>query len=143
MNRAGAPFSRSSSTRSEADMEAEALNIPAVAVGAVAAFLFGWLIYHPRVLGRIWAEGSGVDLGGSPPIAAFAFQALALLCLAIVIGMTATVNFLGTAVLAILAAMGFVVSGGAFTGKSTGALGVDAAYVIGAGILMIAAQGLL
>ena len=77
-------------------METEALNIPAVALGAVVAFLFGWVLYHPRVLGRIWADGSGVELGGNPPAAAFVFQVVALICLAIVIGMTATVNFLLT-----------------------------------------------
>ncbi len=53
-------------------MEAEALNTTAVIVGAVAGFLFGWIIYHPKVLGTIWAEGSGVDLdaGNGPPILA-------------------------------------------------------------------------
>ena len=122
-------------------MEAEGLNILAVIVGAVAGFLFGWLIYHPHVLGRIWAEGSGVDLGGKPPALAFGTQALALVALAIVIGMTATVNFLGTALLAILAAALFVVSGGAFLKKSTGALVVEAVYILGAGALMIVAQG--
>ena len=122
-------------------MEAEGLNILAVIVGAVAGFLFGWLIYHPHVLGRIWAEGSGVDLSGKPPTLAFGTQALALVALAIVIGMTATVNFLGTALLAILAAALFVVSGGAFLKKSTGALVVEAVYILGAGALMIVAQG--
>ncbi len=124
-------------------MEAEALNIPAVIAGAVAGFAFGAIIYHPRVLGRTWAEGSGVDLGGSPPIAAFVLQALALIALAIVVGMTATLNLLGTAILAILAAALFVVSGGAFQKKTTGAIFTDGLYVVGAGALMILAQGLL
>ena len=126
-------------------MEAETLNIPAVLAGAVAAFFLGAVIYHPKVLGSTWAKGSGVDLEAESamPSLAFLFQILALVCLAIVIGMTATINFLGTAVLAILAALFFVVSGGAFLKKSAGALFVDGVYVAGAGILMIAAQGLL
>ncbi|QMU56950.1 MAG: DUF1761 family protein [Boseongicola sp.] len=124
-------------------MEAEALNIPAVIAGAVAAFIFGWIIYHPKVLGKTWAEGSGVDLGGSPPAMAFVAQILGLISLAIVVGVTATVSFLGTALLAILACAMFVVSGGAFLKKSTGALVTDGVYVIGAGALMIVAQGLL
>ena len=124
-------------------MEAEALNIPAVVLGAALGFVLGMILYHPRVLGTIWANGSGVDLGGSPPVLAFLLQILGLASLAIVIGMTATVNFLGTAVLAILAAMFLVVSGGAFTGKSNGALLTDGLYIFGAGALMSVAQGIL
>ena len=125
-------------------MEAEALNTPAVIAGAVAGFILGAVIYHPKVLGTIWANGSGVDLeGGKPPVLAFLAQALALLALAIVVGMTATVNFLGTAVLAILAAALFVGSGGLFQKKSTGAVMTDVVYIVGAGILMIAAQGII
>ena len=124
-------------------MEAEALNIPAVALGAVLAFVLGFILYHPKVFGRIWAEGSGVDLGNSPPALAFVAQIAALVALAIVIGMTATVNFLGTALLAILAAALFILSGGAFLKKSGGALAVDAGYIVGAGALMIVAQGIL
>lgn len=124
-------------------METEALNTTAVIVGAVAGFVLGMILYHPRVLGKIWAEGSGVDLGGSPPIAAFAMQILGLIALAIVIGMTATINFLGTALLAIAAAALMTLGNGAFSGKSKGALMVDGLYILGAGVLMIAAQGLL
>jgi len=124
-------------------MEAEALNIAAVLVGAAAAFALGMILYHPRVLGTIWANGSGVELGGSPPIAAFAFQILGLISLAVVVGMTATINFLGTAVLAIAAVALISLGNGAFSGKSKGALLTDGLYIFGAGVLMIAAQGLL
>ncbi len=124
-------------------MEAEALNTTAVIVGAIAGFVLGMILYHPRVLGTIWAKGSGVDLGGSPPIAAFVLQILALLCLAIVIGMTATINFLGTALLAIAATALMTIGNGVFSGKTKGALMVDGLYILGAGVLMIAAQGLL
>ena len=124
-------------------MEGEALNITAVIAGAVAGFVFGAVIYHRKVLGTIWANGSGVPLDGKPPVLAFLLQILALLALAIVVGMTATVNFLGTAILAILAAALFVASGGVFQRKSGGAVATDAVYIIGAGALMIAMQGLL
>ncbi len=124
-------------------MEAEALNIVAVIAGAVAGFLFGAVIYNPKVLGTIWANGSGVPLDGKPPALAFVLQILALLCLAVVVGMTATVSFLGTAVLAIVGSALFVASVGAFQRKTTGAMLTDVVYIVGAGILMIAAQGLL
>jgi len=124
-------------------MEPESLNTTAVVVGAVAAFIYGAVIYHPRVLGTIWARGSGVSLDGNPPTMAFPLQILALLALAAVVGLTATVSFLGTAILAIVAAALFVVSGGTFQRKSTGALATDGLYVIGAGALMILAQGII
>ena len=124
-------------------MESETLNVPAVIAGAVAAFLAGWVIYHPRVLGKVWATGSRVDIGGSPPAVAFLAQIVGLIALAIVIGMTATINFLGTALIAILAAASLIVSGGAFLKKSSAALAIDGGYIVLAGVLMIAAQGLL
>lgn len=124
-------------------MEAEALNIPAVAAGTVAGFVLGLVVYHPRVLGTIWAEGSGVTFGGRPPVSALVAQFLALAALATVIGLTARVNFLGTALLAIGAVALFVASGGAFLGRSRGAILTDAVYIVGAGALMIVMQGVL
>ncbi|MCB1385099.1 MAG: DUF1761 family protein [Nitratireductor sp.] len=121
------------------------VNWLAVIVGAVAAFLAGWLWYSPRLFGVKWAEGSRVELGSANEMPAFALltQAIALLLLATVIGITATQNMLLTAILTILAAAAFVLSGGAFTRKSGYALGVDAGYIALAGVLMILAQGLL
>lgn len=126
-------------------MEAEALNTTAVIVGAIAGFIFGWIIYHSKVLGAIWAKGSGVDLnsGDVPPVLAFGLQIGALICLALVIGLTATISYLGTALLAIAACVLFVVGGGAFSGKSMGAMLTDGLYVLGAGALMIVAQGVI
>jgi len=123
----------------------EPLNILAIAVGTIAAFLFGWLIYSPKVFGKRWAEGSGVELtaANTMPVFAMATQFLALVFLALVIGLTATTSSLGAAVFAILAAATFVVSGGAFIKKSTYALTVDGGYIVGSGIIMILAQGLL
>ncbi len=124
-------------------MEADPLNVTAVIVGAVAAFIFGAVLYHPRVLGRVWAEGSGVELGGAMPVLAMVLQAAGLLALALVVGLTATLHLLGTAVLAILAVLLFVAAGGAFVRKSSGAILTDVLFVLVAGVLMIGAQGLL
>ncbi|MCG6885509.1 MAG: DUF1761 domain-containing protein [Silicimonas sp.] len=125
-------------------MEPESLNVAAVALGTVAAFVFGMILYHPKVLGRTWAEGSGVNLDkGGFPAAAMILQLGALIALALVIGLTATLNLLGTALLAILAVALFVVANGAFGRRSTGAVVTDGIYAIGSGALMIVAQGLL
>lgn len=121
------------------------LNLIAVIAGMIAAFLFGWLIYSPGVFGRKWAEGSRIDLGSasSMPVVAMAAQIAALFVLALVVGITATSDALLTAILAILAAALFTVSGGAFVRKSTYALCVDGGYVVGSGVLMILVQGQL
>lgn len=123
-------------------MEVDALNTLAVGVGAIAAFVLGMVLYHPRVFGTIWANGSGVDLSSSPNAFAFVAQIAAIIALALVIGLTAQISALGTAILAILAAAFFVVSGGIFVGKTGGAIAVDGGYIVGAGVLMIVAQGI-
>lgn len=125
--------------------EIEPLNTLAVVLGTILAFLFGWLIYSPKVFGKGWAEGSGVALGQASemPVFAMATQLVALLLLALVVGLTAMTSALWTAILAILAAAMFVVSGGAFVKKSTYAMLVDGGYVLGSGVIMILCQGLL
>ena len=126
-------------------MESETVNWLAVIVGAVAAFLLGWLTYSPMLFGKKWAEGSGVEMNTADkmPVFAMAAQMLALLALSIVIGVTATTNALFTAILAILAAALFVASNGSFIKKSNYAITVDFGYVVAAGIVMIIVQGIL
>jgi hypothetical protein len=96
------------------------------------------------LFGRKWAEGSRVEMGTaqSMPVFAMAAQLAALFVLALVVGITATTSALWTAILAIVAAALFAVSGGAFVKKTTYALLVDGGYILGAGILMIVAQGI-
>lgn len=124
-------------------MEADPLNTLALIVGAVAGFIFGAIIYHPKVLGNVWARGVGMTEISPPPKMAFVFQIIALVALAAVIALTATIHALVTAILAIFAAIFFVMGSGLAKGHSTGAISTDGLYVFGAGALMIAAQGVL
>lgn len=111
-------------------------------VGTVAAFLFGWLWYG--MFGRRWAEGSGIspERPEKFPLFAMASQILALFLMAMVIGITATSDALVTAVLAVLAAAAFALSGGAFINKSPFALAVDAGYIVLSGAVLIICQGI-
>ena len=120
------------------------VNWAAVAVGTFVSFLVGWLWYSPKLFGKKWAEGSAVELGsaGEMPVVAMITQLVALLLLATVVGITATSNSLLTAVLAILAAAAFVGSAGAFVHKSAYARIVDISYILLAGVVMIASQGI-
>jgi hypothetical protein len=116
----------------------------AVIVGVVVSFLVGWLWYSPKLFGAKWAEGSGVSLDSADKMPAFAMlaQVAALILLATVIGLTAAVNALITAILAILAAATFVLSNGSWSQKSCYARLVDFFYVVLAGVIMIVCQGI-
>jgi len=120
------------------------LNWIAIIVGAIAAFMVGWLWYSQAVFGKKWAEGSKVELGSASAMPVFAMlaQLAAVFLLALVVGITATTDALVTAILAILAATAFVVSNGAFVKKSNYALIVDGGYIIISGVVMIVAQAI-
>lgn len=120
------------------------VNWLAVITGTLVAFLVGWLWYSPKLFGTKWAQGVGVDLGEAKamPVFAMVAQLLALLLLALVIGITATFNALITAIVAILAAAMFVVSSGAFVQKSRYALTVEFFYILVSGVIMILAQAI-
>ena len=115
-----------------------------VIVGAVISFLAGWAWYSPKLFGKKWADGSGVSLESADkmPVFAMVSQLLALFVLALVIGMTAAVNALFTAILAILAVAMFVASMGGFVKKSNAAIVIDFFYIIVAGVIMIVSQGI-
>ncbi|MCG8335991.1 MAG: DUF1761 domain-containing protein [Proteobacteria bacterium] len=116
-----------------------------VVVGTVVSFLAGWAWYSPKLFGKKWADGSGVSLESADkmPVFAMVSQLLALFILALVIGMTAAVNALFTAILAILAVAAFTASMGGFVKKSHAAIAIDFFYIIVAGVIMIASQGIL
>jgi len=121
------------------------VNWLAVIAGTVAAFLVGWLWYSPILFGKKWAEGSGVALGSAEqmPVMAMLSQLAGLFLLALVVGITATTDALVTAIVAILATATLTFSMGAFVKKSCYALLTDFGYILIAGVVMIAAQGLL
>jgi len=115
-----------------------------VGVGTVVSFLVGWAWYSEKLFGKKWAEGSGVTLGSASkmPVFAMVSQLVALLLLALVIGLTAAVNALITAIVAILAVAIFTVSMDSFIKKSTAAVTIDFFYVIVSGVVMIICQGI-
>jgi len=120
------------------------LNWLAIGVGTIASFLLGWLWYSPILFGTKWAEGSGVTLESADKMPVFAMftQLLALLALAMVIGITAQVDALITAILAILTTALFAASAGGFINKSRYAITVDVCYRVAAGAVMIVFQGI-
>jgi hypothetical protein len=120
------------------------INWLAVVVGAIVAYLAGWLWHSPHLFGTKWAEGSGVQLGSasSMPIFAMVSQLVAILLLALVVGITETMNALYTIILVILTVVVFAISLGAFVRKRGSALAIDAGYIIVAGAIMVIAQAI-
>ncbi len=125
-------------------MEFANLNWIAVILGAIAAFLLGWLVYSPMLFGEKWAKGSGVELNTASKMPVFAMiaQLFALFTLSIIVGAATTASALIMAIFAIFAAALFVVSNGGFCRKSNYAMSVDFGYVVAAGTVMIAAQNI-
>lgn len=125
-------------------MTVDPLNWTAVIVGTIAAFLFGWLFYSPKMLGRTWAVGSRIspEPPETMPWMAMILQLVALFVLALVVGMTAQTHALATAIVAILAGAALVMAQDAFSQKSTAAIMIDGGFVVLAGAIMIVCQGI-
>ena len=122
----------------------ETLNWTAVIVGTIAAFAIG-ILWCGRFFTKPWMEGSRLtqEDGQEMPIAAMVLQILGLFLLALVIGVTATTEALGTAILAILAAAVLIMSGAGYSQKANAAMMIEGGYVLVAGVVMIFAQGAL
>jgi len=122
----------------------ETLNWPAVILGTVVAFGAGWLWYG-KLFTTVWMTGSKLTEADRDPVPVLAMilQLVGLFLLALVIGVTATTDALGTAILAILAASVLIMSGDSFSRKSAAATAIDGGYAILAGALMILCQGIL
>ncbi|MDE0590180.1 DUF1761 domain-containing protein [Halocynthiibacter sp. C4] len=116
----------------------------AVIVGAVAAFLVGWLWYSPKLFGEKWAEGVGVSLGSADkmPAAAMISQALGLFLMSWFVAVTAASNLLLTVILATVAFTIMGYANAAFAGHSTYARNVNAGYWLVALVIMIICNGI-
>ena len=122
------------------------INWLAVAVGAVIAYLLGWLWYSPKMFGTKWAEGVGVscdDPSAPPPVAPMVTQAIGTFLLAWVVGVTATHNALTTIILIVVTYLFLLIAAGLFAQKSCYAIGVEVGYVISMVVIMIACQAIL
>lgn len=116
----------------------------AVIIGAVAAFLVGWLWYSPKLFGPKWAEGVGVEMGAASemPMGAMGLQALGLLLMSWFVSVTAASNLLLTVILATVAFAVLGMSGAMFRKNSDYARNADAGFLIVALVLMIVANGI-
>ena len=117
------------------------VNWLAVIVGAVVAFGLSMVWFGP-LFGKVWAQGShGITPPARFPVAAMVLYAVGTFLLAWLIGATATINALGTAIGLVLALAIMLVSSSLLGQKSTAAALIDGGIVILMGVVMIVAQG--
>ncbi|HEY8594417.1 MAG TPA: DUF1761 domain-containing protein [Devosiaceae bacterium] len=121
------------------------VNWLAVIVGAVLAFVLGAVWYSPMLFGKKWAEGVGVELGSAStmPVGAMVSQAIGLLLVSWVVGVTAANNALFTFVLVFVAFACMSYSGGLFTRKPAYANNTDTGYLLAVGLVMFIVQAIL
>jgi hypothetical protein len=116
----------------------------AVIVSFVVSFMLGWLWYSPKMFGKKWAEGVGLNLadGSSMPVLAMVTQALGTFGLAWLFGITAANEALLTIILVLITLILLIVSNGKFAQKSNAAVGIEAAYIFVMGIVMVICQAI-
>ena len=121
------------------------VNWLAVGIGTVLSFMLGWLWYSPRLFGKKWAEGSGIELTDSSamPVAPLAVQLLATFLLAWLIAITASHEALLTAILILLTVACFVATNSMFVKKSTTAIMIEVSFVLAMGVVMIAVHAFI
>lgn len=124
---------------------ASGVNWLAVVLGAVVAFVAGWLWYSPILFGPKWAEGVGVEMGTASemPVGAMVSQIVGLFLLSWFVGVTAAAGTLLTVILGTIAFALLAFSGGMFRKNSSYARMTDLGYLIVSVVIMIVIQGLL
>jgi hypothetical protein len=119
------------------------VNWTAVIAGTVVCYGLGFLWFGP-FFGKAWAAGShNITPPGKIPVMAMVLQFLGTFLMAWVIGATATINALVTAVFVILAIACLLTAGSLFSLKSIKAALIDGGFVLAMGVVMILLQGAL
>ena len=118
------------------------VNWIAVIIGAIVAFILGWLWYSPKLFGAKWAEGVGLSLEDTskPCATAMITQAIATLFLSWVVGITAAHNALLTIILITITIVLLMIAGSLFSQKSAFAIATEAGFVIAMVVIMIIVQ---
>jgi hypothetical protein len=115
-----------------------------ILVGAIAAFVLGWLWYSPMLFGKRWAADQGLELGSaaSMPVGAMVAQAVGLLLMSWFVGVTAVSSALFTVILATLAFTMLGYSGGMFARQSAYVRVTNAGYWLASLVVMVICQGI-
>ena len=119
------------------------INWLATIIGAIVAFLLGWLWYSPKLFVEKWAEGVRINFDGSGPSElVMVVQMVATFLLSWVIGITAASNSLFTAILITLTIVCLMAASGLFCQKSRYAIATETGFIVVMVAVMIVCQGL-
>ncbi len=120
------------------------INWLATIVGFVLAFGLGMIWFSPKLFGKKWAEGVGLDPAGpgKPPVAAMAAQITGTFLLAWTVGVTASNDALLTIILITLTIVVLAGASAFFTGKNAYARHTEAGFTIAMVVIMIICQGI-
>ena len=121
------------------------VNWIAVVIGAIVAFVLGWVWYSPKLFGAKWAEDVGLSLDDTSKFCAPAMitQAIATLLLSWIVGITTAHNALPTMILIVIKIILLMIGGSLFSQKSSYAIATETGFVIAMVVVMIIAQILL
>lgn len=115
----------------------------AVVVGAVVAFGVGWLWYGP-LFGKQWMAGVGMSADDKGPMMhAMLAQAVGTFLLAWVIGLTASMDALLTAILIALTIATLIKANGLFARKGHSAIMVESSFILVMVAIMIAVHAVM
>ncbi|WP_438464625.1 DUF1761 domain-containing protein [Marinomonas sp. PE14-40] len=121
----------------------QGVNWLAVVIGFFLSFLLGWLWYSPKLFGKKWALGVGVEMNEDtkPAPLSMVLQASGTFMLAWLVGITAVSNALLTILLIMFAFICLQAASGLFCQKSKYAILVEAGYIFTMTLIMIVCQG--
>ena len=121
----------------------QGVNWLAVIVGFFVSFLLGWLWFSPKLFGKKWALGVGVEMNedSKPAPLSMVLQASGTFLLAWLVGITAASNALLTILMIMLAFICLQAASGLFCKKSPYAIVVEAGYIFIMTLIMIVCQG--
>ena len=115
-----------------------------VIVGAIAAFVVGWLWYSPMLFGKGWMAAVGLSEDNmGPMMPAMVSQAVGTFLLSWVIGLTATTDSLGLAILIALTIALLIKANGLWCNKGKYAIMVESGFILVMVAVMIATHAIL
>ena len=119
------------------------VNWPGVVVGAVLAFLAGWMWYSPLLFGKGWAADMGLELGTASdmPVGAMVVQGFGLLLLSLLADRLAALP--SVFALAIVAVIVFNFSNFMFSKRGIAADLTDSGYMAVIGLTLGLVHALL
>ena len=109
----------------------------AVIIGAVLAFLAGWLWYSPGLFGRRWATGLGLEYGQHMPFAVMGQQIMALLLVSWFVAVCIAIAMPALAALGLISFVMLHYAGEGFAGHSPAVKLINGGYWIAAVLVML------